>query len=583
VNGAAAGSGTFESRVVNRITGSFFVPRYQRGYRWGKDEVTRLLDDIQESKNVYYLQPIVVKAMDDGRWELIDGQQRLTTLYLILQFMRLGGLYPPAEAKYSLEYETRPLSWDYLKNPDAVGAASNIDFFHIFQARQAIKTWFARQEDAGLAAINLYQAFAERVRVIWYEAPDVDSSELFRRLNVGRIPLTDAELVKAQVLALSRHIEGSDRAHSIAAEWDVIERDLRDPELWAFITAAPSGEATHIRLLLDTMADRLTRELSMEVLRGRTRPQFHTFETLRPKIVADPEAFWNDVVDLQSLVLGWFEQRDTFHKIGYLTAIGVRFDEILDMALGPTSADAAATKSEFVARLDTRIRVHLGVSQDSLRGLDYEARRDYDKLTEALLLMNVETIRNMNHSTERFSFQAYAAGKWSLEHIHAQNSIGLSTADQWAEWLLQHRDALDGLTDLPPEVRNDLTMKITEAIPTVTLEKFHELEAELRRLFTARDGTSEADEHAISNLALLERDTNSALNNAVFEVKRRRVLALDRDGAYVPVCTRNVFLKYYTDDRAQQVHFWSMQDREAYMLAIERELAPYLSAEESER
>ena len=61
----------------------------------------------------------------------------------------------------------------------------------------------------------------------------------------------------------------------------------------------------------------------------------------------------------------------------------------------------------------------------------------------------------------------------------------------------------------------------------------------------------------------------------MFEVKRLEVLARDRAGSYIPVCTRNVFLKYYTSERAQQAHYWSMQDREAYLVAIEREIGPY--------
>jgi len=70
---------------VSEISGSFFVPAYQRGYRWGRLEVRQLLDDVTASEGKrYYLQPIVVKRMPDGRLELIDGQQRLTTLHLML-------------------------------------------------------------------------------------------------------------------------------------------------------------------------------------------------------------------------------------------------------------------------------------------------------------------------------------------------------------------------------------------------------------------------------------------------------------------------------------------------------------------
>src|SRR3954447_14651646 len=96
-------AGLLEDRFVGDIEGKFFIPAYQRGYRWGIEEVTRLLDDIAESRHQssYYLQPIVVKPMADGRWELVDGQQRLTTLFLILQDIRRS--LPLAKVRFELE------------------------------------------------------------------------------------------------------------------------------------------------------------------------------------------------------------------------------------------------------------------------------------------------------------------------------------------------------------------------------------------------------------------------------------------------------------------------------------------------
>lgn len=68
---------------------SFFVPTYQRGYRWTETQVKELLEDLydfvstKKDENDYYcLQPIIVKKKEDC-WELVDGQQRLTALWLI--------------------------------------------------------------------------------------------------------------------------------------------------------------------------------------------------------------------------------------------------------------------------------------------------------------------------------------------------------------------------------------------------------------------------------------------------------------------------------------------------------------------
>ena len=76
-----------ETKFVADISGSFYIPSYQRGYRWSETEVVRLLDDIyQNGKKNYCLQPVVVRKKED-QYELIDGQQRLTTLYLIYKYI----------------------------------------------------------------------------------------------------------------------------------------------------------------------------------------------------------------------------------------------------------------------------------------------------------------------------------------------------------------------------------------------------------------------------------------------------------------------------------------------------------------
>ena len=72
---------------INEMNCNFIIESYQRGYRWGKDQVERLLEDIKEAAadEIYHLQPIIVNKKDE-KYELIDGQQRLTTLYLIFSY-----------------------------------------------------------------------------------------------------------------------------------------------------------------------------------------------------------------------------------------------------------------------------------------------------------------------------------------------------------------------------------------------------------------------------------------------------------------------------------------------------------------
>lgn len=558
-------SGLLKTLSVGDIAGDFYVPSYQRGYRWGEQEVGQLLDDIRESNGaIYYLQPVVVKGRVDGSWELVDGQQRLTTLYLIFRYLKSTHL-PSAAINYSLTYETREGSKAYLDCLDEAEANTNIDFSHMFNAYRCIEGWFAKFEHRIThEATSMYSHLFDGVKVLWYEAPpEVDSRDLFTRLNVGRIPLTDAELVKAQLLSHGQAGEGqTNRALEISAHWDLIERDLRVPGIWAFVAGQAEEDATHISLLLDTLAGGP---------RGPDRLLFQTFEALRRDIESDAQEFWRSVVDLHSLVLGWYDDRDLYHKVGYLIAVGRTFDEIEGLSRGKG-------RSDFEAALDAEISTHLGLSAGEIADLTYSSR----KTSDVLLLMNVETIRRMQDSSERYSFKAHAAGEWSLEHIHAQNAEPLNKVEQWTAWLEFHKAALDGLPGLDDYHRASLVGRIDEVLSTqVTRQAFSALEKDLTAVFSD-DGPDDGQTHSISNLALLGNRDNSALSNSVFEVKRREIIRRDKKGSYIPACTRNVFLKYYAHAGSQQLHFWSAADREAYLEAIEAAVGPYLQPEEEQ-
>jgi hypothetical protein len=560
---------TLEPRLVvsDTLSGEFFIPDYQRGYRWGEVEVIRLLDDIRASAidpevpGDYYLQPIVVMRRNDDTWELIDGQQRLTTLYLILKHIRIA--LPSAAVNYSLTYETRQNSRAYLETLEPERRNENIDFHHIFGAYDAISRWFAAQPNPLQSAVDMYTALSKRVYVIWYEAQaGIDPRDLFTRLNVGRIPLTDAELVKASVLSESAGVGATtDRQDQVAAQWDRFERDLRDRELWSFVTGSSRERPTHIDLLFEILAGEPI---------GRGRPRFWTFEKLRPEIESSVRDFWDRVVSIHGLLTGWFDDRELYHRIGYLVATGDSFADIVQLAGGLSKA---AVRFAIVERIQNRLRR----SRAGIADLTYE--RDLTTCRNVLLLMNIETVLSHDEA-QHFSFHAFASGDWSVEHIHAQNAESLNRADQWSTWLELHARAVSSLPSLPDAAKVDLIARIGEALARIDAEKFRMLEREILEIF-ADYGDDEVGEdlHRLPNLALLSRGINSALSNSVFEVKRQEILKRDKAGSYIPPCTRNVFLKYYTDSADQQLHIWGPQDRDAYSTAMLQSIERYLTPE----
>lgn len=549
------------------ITGKFFIPSYQRGYRWTRDEVIKLLDDLAESaregKRRYSLQPIVVKKRTDGNWELIDGQQRLTTLWLIFNYMQKAG-YRRSGAAYSLEYETRLGSHAYLQTLDPQQATHNIDYFHLHQAHRAIGQWVDREgatDQAKEARVNqLYGYLSNSVRVIWYEVPEEEKPiPLFTRLNQGRIPLTDAELIKAVLLTHIKQAKPG-REAEVAAQWDGIERDLQRADIWAFVAPKNSRAQQHgtrIDLLLDALAKKPATGARLH----------HTFDILHERAEKNSLTFWNEVVALHAQLLGWFEEPRWHNKIGFLVACGLSIGDILLSAQGQN-------KKAFDDALTSRIKTTLSTNADDLDTLNYENHSHKIGLQRLLLLFNVETCR------ERFPFKEHIGQSWTLEHIHAQDAQDLNSADQWESWLQEHRKALSAIQTEGNKVAiGKLLADIDAVAPHLHTrqfgqEQFKVLAGQILQALN-NDVVAEAD-HSIANLALLSHGANAALSNAVFEVKRRKVLEMDKRGDYIPAATRNVFLKYYAHADRLQPHFWSEADKEAYLQTIKNTLASYL-------
>ena len=259
-----------ELKPIEELLGmSFYIPAYQRGYRWTSRQVEDLMDDIAEfisngARGIYCIQPLVVvkrehkdvmqqikKANDlesvkrllKGRWEVVDGQQRLTTIKLILSVLQ--------NDSYDIEYETRESSASFLAELNPNSIESNIDYYYIWNAYQTIQTWVKEHHE-----IDILNALLKQVKFIWYESNDVNPKEVFTRLNIGKISLTNAELVKALILNKTNfnsdlrddnHIKAIQQ--EIAMQWDVIEYSLQSKEFWLFLNNLGNDRPTRIELV----------------------------------------------------------------------------------------------------------------------------------------------------------------------------------------------------------------------------------------------------------------------------------------------------------------------------------------------
>lgn len=581
-----------EEKIISEIKGNFIIEAYQRGYRWGKDEVEHLLDDINEIPDgqKYCLQPVVVKQIN-GIYELIDGQQRMTTLYLIMKYLN-----DYIDINYSIEYTTRKSenghagSKELLENIDKIDLSSssrNIDELFIKKSYGIIKEWFNGEKSKKISFATKLQKY---VTIIWYEVDDVeDSVSIFTRLNIGKINLTNAELVKA--LFLSRGKKDSKgrysgnpygieekKQHEIALGWDSLEKDMHDEKFWTFIT---NKKSDRYPIRMEVLFDMIENKPSDE-------SNFYTFNRFyeRFKNCDNKYYTWELIERYMQQLKEWYNDFDMFHHIGFLVATGTSVKTLIDIAL---SSDRPVKKSDFRLKVLDLIREKMVFKvgdKDNPEEIDY-ADLTYEKHPEfiqcILLLFNVESIRQKGDENVRFPFDRYKnEGTWSLEHIHAQNSENLKTNQEWKEWLENHKKSLECIKNESEENKNieDLISKIDIVINHINEKGYKgSIRDEFNTIAPAvinmlSDGDDRSRMHTLSNMALLTVGENAALSNSTFDVKRMKIIDMDKEGKYIPICTRNVFMKYYSSSDIK-LHFWSEEDRKDYISAMNNTLFDY--------
>lgn len=611
-----------ERRIADLTGLRFRVPDYQRGYRWSEQNVRDLLDDLHDfgraPENVgkrYCLQPLVVQPEPGGdgkTFNVIDGQQRLTTVLVILGHAYRGD---PNGLPYEISYDTRPTSADFLQAlPDLEADddyKDNADFFHLVQARRAVRTWLeVNRVSPAMFQRNVVATLEDSTFFIWYELHVADDPiAMFRKLNIGKIPLTNAELIKALLLGT---MHGRDRAVA-SQQWDQMEQRLGDSALWSFLSNDRAGDqsATRIDLVFRIWAedDRAHRDrddyFPFRSVAVRLSPS-STTEAGSSKAAVAKEV-WSEVCDVFSHLVAWYQDPEIYHRAGFLLAVS-----------GPDGA------SELFARLKGRdrselrhlLQIYVGRwlagalptpesdAEDPLRSRFEQLTFDSRDVGNVLLLLNIETVLQADRALRtsdtrlgreyygamRFPFDAYKNERWDIEHIHAVNSQPprardfSKSDDAPAKAGSARKSYLTSLRDLlslaPPSPSRDGAIQRLDGFlaadgykheeRVTTLMASDEIAVAVRELIP--------DVDALGNLTLLDQSTNRGYQDAWFAAKRDYIIR-NTGARLIPPATRNVFLRYYSDGSSRS-ELWSAEDREAYVngpMGIVQTLAPYLT------
>jgi len=605
-------------KPISKLLGmTFFIPSYQRGYRWTKEQVTDLLDDIyafskkknKSEKEFYCLQPIIVKKRDRSdidEYEVIDGQQRLTTIrilfsYLIEYHLNNESLEENYDKKlYTINYETRTDSSDFLDkiedDPD-----NNIDFYHIAQAYKCISEWFNNKEkkrqvrEKILNTLVLEEEDKEEegiVQVIWYEIKDdnTNSIDTFIRINLGKIALTNAELIKALFLQ-ERNFGNDDIAKlkqlEIAQKWDRIENQMQEENFWWFLNKEENKSSSHIEFIFDMICN--SDDIKEDIGNDNNR----TFRYYAYRFGNNPDHntiknLWSEIETKFEILLEWYLNVEWYHYIGFLIYCDRSIQEIMHFLTN----DSILTKEDVTIKLIDEIKkefkhikwIRKDEEEDFHINLTYDSKKE--DLGKFFLLFNLEYINQQSANKTLiyyFPFKSFKVGKgnktllaWDIEHVNSATENSLETFEDQKEWL---KNAQKDITEIPQDLNQSIELFLnTSKNKDKTKEKFEALQNEIIKLAKEHDIPDDL-KNCIGNLTLLDAGTNRGYGNSLFSTKRRIIIEKDKEGTFIPLCTKNVFLKYFDGNVQSQ---WTKEDIEAYRKILENTMAKFLPNKETE-
>ena len=255
---------TIEQFLLNARTKPFLIPEYQRPYSWTSDQIDTLFNDIWEftcneggtdKEGTYFLGSIVSYENDKGEQEIIDGQQRITSIFLLLRaiYTKLNGVEEKTEEAKNFISKIEPLIWstnkltgkvDYssiLLNSKVISETENQTLKNILESgeidkesednysknyNQILKLIEEKSVENALMIYQFIYALLNQVIILPITADSQETAlTIFSTLNDRGLPLSDADIFKAKIY---NHLKSKEEKEEFIEKWKELEEDTQD-------------------------------------------------------------------------------------------------------------------------------------------------------------------------------------------------------------------------------------------------------------------------------------------------------------------------------------------------------------------
>ena len=575
---------------------TFIIPYLQRAYKWKEKQAKQMLEDFSEflkqEKTYYCMQPLAVVKTEDNKYELLDGQQRLTTLLILWRILfednKENTFYP-----YIFEYErdssesnTLLNRYSFITESDEIkkGEHRNIDEYYMSKVYGAIKLYFDNPNNKKTdeqKADNYKETFkkllkgeGKHILFLWYEVNEEEKHTTFAHLNSGKIELTCSELIKA-ILLSDDNKESSDNnglpdKSLVAAQYAEMEEAFNDDRLWYMLqTDEPLYNGSRMDLLFNMVLN-----ISRKTYEADPKAAF--YEVYTEKRV-DLSKFWKDCRTCFVRIMDLYKNPYSYHYMGYLT-----YTEGNNKIDDWVKAYKESGLKGCIEQLKSKVR-------ESISGLGDFEKITYSDTSKATLrkifiLHNIQTILihyeaikkanlGLRFSYEQFPFELLYSQRWDIEHIASQTENPLTKQKDFEDWIASVKADYPEIFAQRPELNNEIDLFEKD----YKIEKFKQIYNEI---VGSAEKNSPQNKDGLGNLVLLDSHTNRSYHNSLYKRKRKIILAasnIDNQNneyqvTYIPRCTLNVFLKTYNTGMDVNLVEWTQDDYNKYLGDIKEKL-----------
>ena len=553
---------------------SYHIPLYQRGYKWTDKQVEKLLDDINnfsgETGKFYCVQNITLVPKKDYL-SVVDGQQRLTTMTLILSALQEKDLvkdklkFPENTIREKTNkflndfildsHNVKDLEWeDFVSSePDF----DHQDIFYIHNAYRTIYKWL--KENLTIEEIEKFKSkLLYDVKFIINYIEGNQEEKIFSNLNSKRIYLDGSDLVRA-ILITRVTIEESKKESDIKNIVRVNERRVRigweidNINYWWSLSEIKKYFNPWMKLPVkgDVDFNYTTHPINMLLnlfleSEGHSELSLEVIESYSSAI-----HLYKKITKLNSTLIDWYDDKEIYHYLGFLFAQKRNNKDFNFKKIWDYWTNEAKTRSNFKKYLLGLIKQEI-FGENTINQIFAKEKNWYegDEKTLVQILLLLDIIEANKPYKDKLKNDAFFKSGNDIEHIFPQNPKGkdLNEKSDFIKFLLKYDNTLENedlLTNFEQEKENEEYLE--------DLDKFLD------------EYTSKYNVHSIGNLVLLDASLNRSISNNPYAYKRKRVLNYFNEGNFINPHTLKVFARYFQDENSSGVdaEYWTKEDIDA--------------------